>query len=132
MLKWYGERLKKTMAGASKRAINEIMGECVTEAQSRVPPGELHDDIQILEPATRRGSGYVGSWGIKDVWYGWIVEKGSRARVVEAQTKQALYWPGATHPVGKVSIPDIPARPFLTPAMDIHYPELPGRIRKYL
>lgn len=38
-----------------------------------------------------------------------ILEHGSRAHVIEAKDAQALYWPGARHPVKKVNHPGTPA-----------------------
>jgi hypothetical protein len=38
-----------------------------------------------------------------------VLEHGSRPHVIEARNAQALYWPGARHPVKKVNHPGTPA-----------------------
>lgn len=37
---------------------------------------------------------------------------GSRAHVISARVKKALFWPGAKHPVKSVKHPGLPPRPF--------------------
>lgn len=46
-----------------------------------------------------------------------IVERGSRAHVIEPRDKQALHWPGARHPVKRVNHPGTPARHILRNAL---------------
>lgn len=44
-----------------------------------------------------------------DVPYADVIEHGSRPHVIEARNTQALFWPGARHPVKKVNHPGTPA-----------------------
>lgn len=46
-----------------------------------------------------------------------ILEHGSRPHVIEARNAQALFWPGARHPVKKVNHPGTPAYHFLRNAL---------------
>lgn len=49
--------------------------------------------------------------------YADIIEHGSRPHVIEPRTKQALYWPGARHPVRRVNHPGTPAYHILRNAL---------------
>ena len=46
------------------------------------------------------------------------VEYGTRAHVIRAKNKKALYWKGAKHPVKQVNHPGSKAKPFLIPAFN--------------
>lgn len=46
------------------------------------------------------------------------VEKGTDPHVITPSNKEALYWPGADHPVKKVEHPGTDAQPFMEPALD--------------
>lgn len=46
-----------------------------------------------------------------------ILERGSGPHVIRPKGKQALYWPGARHPVAKVNHPGTPAYHFLRNAL---------------
>ncbi len=46
-----------------------------------------------------------------------ILEHGSRPHVIEARNKQALFWPGARHPVKRVNHPGTPAYHILRNAL---------------
>jgi len=48
---------------------------------------------------------------------GLFVEGGTKAHIIYPRAKQALYWPGAAHPVGVVHHPGTKANPFLERAM---------------
>jgi HK97 gp10 family phage protein len=45
------------------------------------------------------------------------VEYGTRPHPITPRVKQALWWPGASHPVAHVSHPGTPAQPFIRPAV---------------
>lgn len=55
--------------------------------------------------------------GVRNVPYWNTVEFGSGPHIITPNTKKALYWPGARHPVNKVLHPGTPAQPFLRPAL---------------
>ena len=46
------------------------------------------------------------------------VEEGTRAHIIRAKNKKALYWKGAKHPVKSVRHPGSKAKPFLIPAFE--------------
>lgn len=46
------------------------------------------------------------------------VEYGTKAHIIKAKNKKALYWKGAKHPVKKVNHPGSKAKPFLIPAFE--------------
>ena len=50
--------------------------------------------------------------------YAPMVEFGTRAHIIRAKNKKALYWKGATHPVKQVNHPGSKAKPYLEPAFE--------------
>ena len=46
------------------------------------------------------------------------VEYGTKAHIIRAKNKKALYWKGAKHPVKQVNHPGSRAKPFLIPAFN--------------
>ena len=46
------------------------------------------------------------------------VEFGTKAHIIKAKTKKALYWKGAKHPVKSVKHPGSKAKPYLIPAFE--------------
>ena len=46
------------------------------------------------------------------------VEYGTKAHIIRAKNKKALYWKGAKHPVKKVNHPGSKAKPYLIPAFN--------------
>ncbi|MET9517418.1 HK97 gp10 family phage protein [Streptomyces sp. NPDC002994] len=55
--------------------------------------------------------------GVRNVDYWMTVEFGSAPHVIVPNTKKALHWPGAAHPVARVNHPGTPVQPFLRPAL---------------
>ena len=53
-----------------------------------------------------------------NIKYAPMVEYGTRAHIIKAKNKKALYWKGAKHPVKKVNHPGSKAKPYLIPAFD--------------
>ena len=46
------------------------------------------------------------------------VEYGTKAHIIRAKNKKALYWKGAKHPVKKINHPGSRAKPYLIPAFE--------------
>ena len=46
------------------------------------------------------------------------VEYGTKAHIIRAKNKKALYWKGAKHPVKQVNHPGSKAKPYLIPAFE--------------
>lgn len=55
--------------------------------------------------------------GVRNVPYWSTVEFGSGPHIIKPNTKKALHWPGARHPVNQVLHPGTPAQPFMRPAL---------------
>lgn len=54
--------------------------------------------------------------------YGADVEFGTPAHIIRPRDKQALFWPGAGHPVRMVQHPGTSPQPYLLPAFDRRVP----------
>ena len=53
-----------------------------------------------------------------NVKYAPMVEYGTKAHIIKAKNKKALYWKGASHPVKSVRHPGSKAKPYLIPAFE--------------
>ena len=81
-LDWKGDDVLKQVVKATKEGIDEVMGECVVDAQADTPvlSGTLRRSEKIQEPAHEEGDVVVGVWGSADVDYALPVEAGARGR----------------------------------------------------
>lgn len=108
-VKWKGAAVLRATRRAQVRGINVIMSRCVQGAKTAHEwinrTGILEGSIGIHIFARASGGGIAGEWGSADVVY---------ARV---------------HELGSAKM-NIPARPYLRPQADIHYPNLPTEIRR--
>lgn len=75
-----------------------------------IDTGALSESYGTERP--RQGVRYVGS----SLDYADHVEFGTDPHEITPTTKQALWWPGAAHPVKRVQHPGTPAQPTLRPA----------------
>lgn len=131
--KWRGKEVRDKVFRASARGIDSIMADCVSEAKAKVKvvTATLQGGIQ-MRPAKIIGSKVVGIWGVWNVAYALPVEVGTGPHIIVPRTKQALYWPGAEHPVKRVRHPGTKPSPYLRPAADRFYPRLTSRIRRFM
>ena len=53
-----------------------------------------------------------------NIKYAPMVEYGTKAHIIKAKNKKALYWKGASHPVKSVRHPGSKAKPYLIPAFE--------------
>ena len=53
-----------------------------------------------------------------NVKYAHMVEYGTKAHIIRAKNKKALYWKGAKYPVKQVNHPGSKAKPYLIPAFN--------------
>ena len=53
-----------------------------------------------------------------NIKYAPMVEYGTKAHIIRAKNKKALYWKGVKHPVKKVNHPGSKAKPYLIPAFN--------------
>ena len=108
-VKWRGAEVAKKMLRAEVRGIDMIMSRCVRHAKQNHEwinrTASLEGSIGIHTKARRQGSGASGVWGSADIVYARVHELGSEKL-------------------------NIRARPYLRPAAAIHYPDLPGEIRR--
>lgn len=65
-----------------------------------------------------------------NVFYAYFVEGGTKAHIIKAKRKKALYWKGAKHPVKSVNHPGSKAKPYLIPAFDEECTNFEKEIRK--
>ncbi len=110
-VKWDGPKVVSKMRRAEIKAINRVMAKCVRGAKNSHEwenrTGILEGSIGVDVFARPQGRGASGLWGTADVDYALVHELGS---VKEGQ--------------------NIPARPYLRPAADEHYPSLRDEIRR--
>lgn len=129
-LTWKGDALTGTMRQAQKLGVNKTMGDCVVHAKSNHPwknqTGILEGSIKIAEFAHDIENGVEGVWGSTDVKYARIHEKGG---VIVPKNAKALAIPQPDGSVRFVKRVTIPKRPYLRPAADAKYPELPKNVK---
>ena len=96
-----------------------LIGEGAVKRRTPVRKGTLRRTItgRIITP------GVLGAVGT-NLSYGQSVHDGTRAHVITARTKKALYWAGAAHPVRSVMHPGSKAQPFLTDGLNDARPEM--------
>ncbi len=89
----------------------------------------IHTAVNILAKYTTKGivpwktgrltQSFIASYGdLMAMWrptakYAVFVHEGTAAHAIYPKNKQALYWPGAKHPVKKVNHPGSRANPFM-------------------
>ena len=126
MLNWKGDKLKSDIVRAAVLAIDATMSAAITHAKSNHGPGargggrfqsrsgELERGTRIVQSAKRGSKGVVGRWGVRGVVYARRIELGF-------QGKDSL---------GRVF--NQSPFPYLSPAAEVEYPKLAGRIRRAL
>ena len=128
---WNGKALTDRMRPAQVLGVHATMGACVNEAKSshewQNRTGVLEGGIDIVDYAAIEGSGARGVWGVRDVRYALIHELGG---TIVATRAKALAIPQPDGTVRFVKSVTIPARPYLRPAGDKHYPSLAANIRR--
>lgn len=113
-LRRYFGRMSDDVARAVERTRIAVQN----EARRRAPvdTGRLRSSIVSRTEGGGRSLGYViGS----NVNYAAAVEYGTAPHVIKPKHKQALFWPGAAHPVAQVNHPGTRAQPFLRPAIEL-------------
>lgn len=107
------DKLPYAVSRAVSRSIEytalDVWGNITRE--SPVKHGRLQGSFQL----SQEGLG----WRIwTDVHYALAVHEGTGPRMIYPKDKQALYWPGADHPVKSVSHPGTKANPYVTRSID--------------
>jgi hypothetical protein len=96
------------------KAMDRLADDIAADARRFAPvgtTGHLKSSIRVHKsgPTSRRIHAHAP--------YAAFVELGTRAHVIRPNSKKALYWPGARHPVAKVIHPGTRAQPYLRPAL---------------
>lgn len=132
-LEWRGPQVTKKVMEAARKGIDATTAACVGQAKETAPveTATYQGSIQ-MRPARRQGDRVVGYWGSYNCDYAWYIEVGTEPHEIRPKNKQALWWPGAEHPVKRVQHPGTEATNNLRNAADKEYPSLPGRIRRYM
>jgi HK97 gp10 family phage protein len=90
------------------RMLEQRADRVIAIAKATAPVDTGHYRASFVKERTRvRGQAAVKVSNTSS--YANYVEFGTRPHVIEPKTKQALYWPGAKHPVAKVHHPGTPA-----------------------
>mgnify|MGYP001162003497 CR=1 FL=1 len=131
-LEWNGPALTERLRQAQIKAVEKTLEDCVVGAKRshewRNRSGVLEGGIGIVTFPKVEGDGVRGVWGVQDVRYALIHELGG---VITPKQKQILKF---TLPNGETVFAKsvtIPARPYLRPQADIHYPKLARRVAYY-
>lgn len=108
---------REHVAEALDGFFEEKLGPAIADDARRYCPERTGALKKSIESHVEDGRLIVSATGSDEREYAAYVELGTHEHTIEAKPGSALYWPGARHPVRKVTIPDIPARPFLRPAL---------------
>lgn len=132
-VKLFTKELRKRVRKAQIIGVNQTMSACVIHAKNnhswKNQTSVLEGSINIADFAQAKDKGVKGTWGSRDVRYARIHEEGGEIVPVKAQALHFRLPDGTFATVKKVTIP---ARPYLRPAADVHYPSLGKRIRHAL
>ncbi|MFE3004242.1 MULTISPECIES: HK97 gp10 family phage protein [unclassified Streptomyces] len=109
--RWVGR-----LSTESKRAGDRTGTRVQNEARRRAPVDTGRLRSSIVSRSEDRGRIYDVTIGT-NVGYAEAVENGTGPHRIYPRTKQALYWPGAAHPVAYVDHPGTAPHPFLAPAI---------------
>lgn len=101
MDEFFAERLGPDIAGDARRYCPKRTGDLADSIEHHLEGGNL----------------IVSATGSDEDSYAVYVEMGTRPHEIRPRDKQALFWPGAAHPVGKVHHPGTQPEPFLRPAL---------------
>lgn len=95
------------LSRAIKTSVNIIRP--IMQRNAPFASGKLRKNIQSV------ASGLEGRVGpnLRVTPYALFVEKGTKPHEIRPRTKQALFWPGARHPVKRVMHPGTKANPFV-------------------
>ena len=139
-LDWKGADVLEATIRASVLGIEEVLVDCVADAQDNVPfaTGTLFRSIKTGENGVEiKGDTIVGEWGSFDVNYAIGVETGNRSLIVSVDSDPD--GGGARGKRGSTgggprrgTVRNAGNKGFLRGAADRHYGELPQRIRENL
>lgn len=144
-LRWNGDALTAKMRAAQINGVNKTMADAVQQAKNNHTwnnqTGVLEGSIKIAEFARADAAGVAGTWGSTDVEYarihelGGVIEHPGGTPYFIREDGMAVFVRkddprAADLPKTKPHQIVMPARPYLRPAADKHYPELAANIKK--
>lgn len=91
--------------------LQPLIEEVAREVEQDIKRNAPVDSGELVRSVRRRGTVIRIS---APHWH--FVEYGTRPHIIRPRSKQALWWPGAHHPVKKVYHPGTQAQPFIRPA----------------
>jgi hypothetical protein len=97
-----------------ERRADRVIALAQTLAAPHYKTGDYNDGFRKVRTRIR-GQAAVQVVNVSD--HGLILERGSGPHIIEPKAKNALYWRGADHPVGRVHHPGTPAYHFLRRAL---------------
>lgn len=105
-------RAMTALTGAVTKAAYALQGDC--QAQTPVDTGTLKASIHVEGPDVSATSveAKVATGG-ESSDYAIAVHEGMAPRTITPVNKQALYWPGAAHPVKSVNHPGFAGRKYI-------------------
>jgi hypothetical protein len=125
------EQVLREMHALTIKLQRKVKEEKLSGQVLKVRTGKLHRSIN--QRVTAAGDSFLGRVGT-NVEYGraWELGFDVPARDIYPKNAQALFWPGARHPVAHVHQParHQAGKPFLRPALDEMRPEIQFRLAR--
>ena len=94
-----------------EQVVQPLLDQVAAEVETDIKRNAPVDTGDLVRSVRRRGNIITIS---APYWH--FVEYGTRAHIIRPRARQALWWPGAPHPVKVVHHPGTQAQPFIRPA----------------
>ena len=112
----------KTKSSEDEKKIHKVLKNSAMEIQKEAIIN-LTNNGSVDTGHLRRGianyrRGMTVTIHTSNIKYAPGVEFGTKAHIIKAKNKKALYWKGAKHPVKSVKHPGSKAKPYLIPAFE--------------
>ena len=114
----YLGKLSQEVEEDVKKVIKNSAFNIQREAISNLTNNKSVDTGHLRRGISTDIKGFEATVHTSNIKYAVMVEKGTRAHIIKAKNKKALYWKGASHPVKAVRHPGSKAKPFLIPAFE--------------
>ena len=116
----------KTKSDEDEKKIQKILKNSAMTIEKNAK-SNLTSNGSVKTGHLRRGiknfrRGMTATVHTSNIKYAPMVEKGTKAHIIRAKNKKALYWKGAKHPVKQVNHPGSKAKPYLIPAFEKETP----------
>lgn len=104
---------KQKVDHAVEGFMNDLAGDVLADMRQHCPI----DTGRLLADLDKEVSGGYARIGARSVPYAIYVEEGVGPHIIMPNSKNALFWPGASHPVQRVLHPGTPATHFMRNAL---------------